>query len=57
MGGVGGADCGFAPSPKGGRRRTVDDRAALNDILLALQTGIPEEYLSKELDLGSSTTC
>ncbi len=33
----------FTPSPRGGRRRTVDDRAALNDILYVLQTGIPWE--------------
>lgn len=32
----------FAPSPKGGRRRTVDDRAALNGILYVLQTGRPQ---------------
>jgi transposase len=31
----------FEPSPKGGRRRTVDDHAALNGILYVLQTGIP----------------
>jgi transposase len=32
----------FTPSTVGGRRRTVDDRAALNGILYVLQTGIPE---------------
>jgi transposase len=47
----------FAPSPKGGRRRTVDDRAALNGILYVLQTGIPWEYLPKELGFGSGMTC
>jgi transposase len=47
----------FTPSPKGGRRRTVDDRAALNGILYVLQTGIPWEYLPKELGFGSGMTC
>ncbi len=31
----------FMPSPKGGRRRTVDDRAALSGVLYVLQTGNP----------------
>lgn len=43
----------FTPSPKGGRRRTVDDRAALNGILYVLQTGIPWEDLAQELGFGS----
>jgi transposase len=47
----------FAPSPKGGRRRTVDDRAALNGILYVLQPGIPWEYLPKELGFGSGMKC
>lgn len=47
----------FTPSPKGGRRRTVDDRAALNGILYVLQTGIPWEYLPKEPGFGSGMTC
>ena len=47
----------FIPSPKGGRRRSVDDRAALNGILFVLQTGIPWEDLPKELGLGSGMTC
>ncbi len=47
---------GFTPSPKGGRRRTLDDRAALNGILYVLQMGIPWEYLPQELDLGSAMT-
>ena len=47
----------FIPSPKGGRRRSVDDRPALNGILFVLQTGIPWEDLPKELGLGSGMTC
>jgi transposase len=47
----------FTPSPKGGRRRTVDDRAALNGMLFVLQTGISWEYLPKELGFGSGMTC
>lgn len=47
----------FTPSPKGGRRRTVDNRAALNGILYVLQTGIPWEDLPQELGFGSGMTC
>jgi len=47
----------FTPPPKVGRRRTVDDRAALNGILHVLQTGIPWEDLPKELRFGSGMTC
>ncbi len=47
----------FTPSPKDGRRRTVDDRAALNGILYALLTGIPWEDLPQELGFGSVMTC
>jgi|SRR6187455_3455295 len=47
----------FAPSPKGGRRRSVDDQAALNGILYVLQTGIPWEELPQELGFGSGMTC
>ncbi|WP_075123018.1 IS5 family transposase [Burkholderia paludis] len=47
----------FKPSPKGGRRRTVDDRAALNGILYVLQTGIQWEDLPQELGFGSGMTC
>lgn len=47
----------FTPSPKGGRRRTVDDRAALNGILYVLQTGIPWEDLPQKLGFGSGMTC
>lgn len=47
----------FTPSPKGAGTRTVDDCAALNGILYVLQTGIPWEYLPKELGFGSGMTC
>jgi transposase len=47
----------FIPSPKGGRRRSVDDRAALNGVLFVLQTGIPWEDLPQELGMGSGMTC
>ncbi|WP_232734618.1 transposase, partial [Burkholderia glumae] len=47
----------FTPLPKGGRRRTVDGRAALNGILYVLQTGIPWEDLPQELGFGSGTRC
>jgi len=44
------------PSPKGGRPR-IDDRAALTGILFVLKTGIPWEYLPRELGCGSGMTC
>ncbi|WP_338861952.1 IS5 family transposase (plasmid) [Mycetohabitans rhizoxinica] len=47
----------FTPSPKGGRRRTVGDRAALNGILYVLHTGVPWEDLPQELGFGSGMTC
>ena len=47
----------FVPSRKGGRRRSVDDQAALNGILYVLQTGIPWEELPQELGFGSGMTC
>jgi transposase len=40
------------PTPKGGRPR-IDDRAALTGILFVLKTGIPWEYLPRELGCGS----
>src|SRR5439155_13344470 len=42
--------------PKGGRPR-VPDRAALAGILFVLKTGIPWEYLPKEMGCGSGMTC
>jgi len=46
----------FVPSQKGGRRRSVDDQAALNGILYVLHTGIPWEDLLQELGFGSGMT-
>ncbi|WP_143809136.1 IS5 family transposase [Paraburkholderia susongensis] len=47
----------FKPSPRGGRRRKVDERAVLNGILYVLQTGIPWEDLPQEPGFGSGMTC
>lgn len=44
------------PRPKGGRPR-IDDRAALTGILFVLITGIPWEYLPREMGCGSGMTC
>lgn len=44
------------PSPKGGRPR-IRDRAARTGILFVLKTGIPWEYLPRELGCGSGMTC
>lgn len=44
------------PFPKGGRPR-IDDRAALTGILFVLKTGLPWEYLPRELGCGSSMSC
>ena len=44
------------PSPKGGRPRT-DDRVALTGILFVLKTGLPWEYLPRELGCGSGMSC
>ena len=41
---------------KGGRPR-VPDRATLTGILFVLQTGIPWEYLPREMGCGSGVTC
>jgi transposase len=35
----------------------VDDRAALGGILFVLKTGIPWEYLPREMGCGSGMTC
>jgi len=43
-------------SPKGGRPR-LNDRATLTGILFVLKTGIPWEYLPRELGCGSGMTC
>ena len=43
-------------SPKGGRPR-INDRATLTGILFVLKTGIPWEYLPRELGCGSGMTC
>lgn len=47
----------FEHSAKSGRRRSVDDRAALNGILYVLQKGVPWEDLPQELGYGSGMTC
>ena len=44
------------PSRKGGRPR-IGDRATLTGILFVLRTGIPWEYLPRELGYGSGMTC
>ena len=44
------------PKPKGGRPR-VPDRAALTGILFVLKTGLPWEYLPREMGCGSGMTC
>jgi transposase len=38
-------------------RKRLDDRAVLTGILFVLQTGIPWEYLPKEMGCGSGMTC
>jgi transposase len=45
-----------APRPKGGRP-PVDDRKALAGIIFVLKTGIPWQYLPKEMGCGSGMTC
>src|SRR5947209_12707633 len=43
--------------PKGGHPFTVPDRAALSGIIFVLKTGIPWEYLPREMGSGSGMTC
>jgi transposase len=38
-------------------RKPICDRAALTGILFVLRTGIPWEYLPKEMGCGSGMTC
>ena len=45
------------PKPKGGRPRSVGNRAALAGILFVLQTGIAWETLPQETGCGSGMTC
>jgi transposase len=45
-----------SPGCKGGRP-PLSDRAALKGILFVLKTGIPREYLPKEMRCGSGMTC
>lgn len=47
----------FEHSVKGGRRRSLDDRAALNGILYVLQSGVPWEDLPQDIGYGSGMTC
>lgn len=48
----------FSASAKDGpRSREVSDEAALNDILIMLNTGIPWEDLPQSLGWGSGMTC
>jgi transposase len=47
----------FVPLAKGGRRRSVDDRTALNGILYVLHTSVPWKDLPRELSFGSGMTC
>src|SRR5262245_18613776 len=43
--------------PKGGRSRSIADRAALTGIVSVLKRGIPREMLPQEMGCASGMTC
>jgi len=43
--------------PKGGRPRSITDRAALRGIVFVLKSGILWEMLPQEMGCGSGMTC
>src|SRR5262249_686740 len=45
------------PKPKGGRPRSISDRAALTGIPFILKCGIPWEMLPQEMGCGSGVAC
>jgi transposase len=45
------------PKLKGGRPRSITDRAALTGIVFVSQSAIPWEMLPQELRCGSGMTC
>jgi len=44
------------PCPKGGRP-PIDKRKTLTGIIFVLKTGIPWQYLPREMGCGSGMTC